>query len=212
MNAKNSKKQLKFDRNPIEAIRDSGLGVAKATASALKGEAEEDISRAWKQLLGLSEAKTDTKSNESHDLREGEEFVLPKRENKVNIAPAIDYVSEILHAERRISSEDSRNLNAKIEQLRIEITKLAKSSSELEVVVKDISIESVGPNPGKYHLNFFEWVLATIQAARIRIEDSANWLSSVSTKSQKKGFWNSVKKHGTSYMLSGERAVAQQVG
>ena len=117
-----------------------------------------------------------------------------------------------MHSERRTSNETNRQLNTKIEELRIEIAKLAKSSTQLEVMVKDVSIERVGPNPGKYHLNFFEWVLATIQIARIRVEESTNWLSTVSSKSRKRDYWSSAKKHGTSFMLSGERVVAQQTG
>jgi hypothetical protein len=66
--------------------------------------------------------------------------------------------------------------------------------------------------PGKYHLNFFEWMLVTIQNARMRIEDSAAWVGVVSGKKNKKDYWNLAKSHGTSFMLSGERVAATQVG
>ena len=223
MNTKSSRKHLKFDRNPIEAIRDSGVNIATAVKDATTDEFEKSVSLAWKQLLGTTGETTSQNEQKSvkedsagskqmQDLQEGEEVIFSKKEKKAEIAPAIDYVAEILHSERRISSENNRELNTKIEELRIEISKLAKSSKQLEVLVKDVSIERIGPNPGKYHLNFFEWVLASIQIARIRVEESTNWLASVSTKSQKRGYWNSVKKHGTSFMLSGERVVAQQTG
>lgn len=214
MSSKTTRRQLKFDRNPIEAIRDSGANIVTSVKDTTVDEFEKSVSLAWKQLLGTTDKAEKTQNNaknQSHDLREGEEVVFSKKE-KANIAPAIDYISEILHSERRTTNENNRELNVKIEELRIEISKLAKGSKQLEVLVKDVSLESVGPNPGKYHLNFFEWVLATIQLARIRVEESANWLSTVSTKSQKRDYWSSAKKHGTSFMLSGERVVAQQTG
>jgi len=184
---------------------------------------KKSVSMAWKQLLGetreLTNSDTGQPSREGPvnpkqmwELKEGEEVVFSKKEKKADIAPAINYVAEILHSERIISNENNRQLNTKIEELRIEIAKLAKSSKQLEMVVKDVSIDRIGPNPGKYHLNFLEWVLATIQIARIRVEESANWLSTVSVKSRKRDYWSLSKKHGTSYMLSGERVVAQQTG
>jgi hypothetical protein len=210
MNTKTQRRQLKnFDKNPIEAIRESGSGAIKTTGTALKNELQLDVTRAWEQLLGKS---LKTTQKESYELQEGEEVDFSKKEKKVQIAPAIDYFAEIIHSEKRISAEQNRELSAKIEEIRIEITKLAKSSKQLEMVVKDVSIEKIGPNPGKYHLNFFEWVFASIQTARIRVEESTSWLSIVSTKSRKKDYWSLSKKHGTSYMLSGERVVAQQTG
>ncbi len=208
MNTKQVRKQLKY-RNPIEAIRESSSDVVKTTKTVLKQEVQEDINRAWNQILGVSQ-ETNRQIEQVDSAKE--EILFEAKQSRVEAAPAIDYIGEILHSETRISNENNRQLNMKIEQLRIEIARLAKSSKQLEVTVKDASIQSIGPNVGKYHLNFFEWVLATVQAARIRVEESANWLTQVSGKAQKRGYWASVKSHGTSYMLSGERVVAQQTG
>ncbi len=218
MSAKTQRKPLKFDRNPIESIREGSSDIAKVTARTLQDEAKLDSQIAWRQFFGITEsAKNSTKKiealdKETHDLQEGEELILSTTENKARVAPGIDYVAEILHAERRFSADNNRQLNVRIEELRIEIAKLAKSSKQLEMVVKDVSIETIGSSAGKYHLNFFEWVLTTIKTARIRIEDSTNWLTTVSSKSRKKDYWSLAKKHGTTYMLSGERVVAQQTG
>jgi hypothetical protein len=215
MATKSVRKLLGFDKNTIEAVRDSGISVAKTASKTLIQEAQADTARAWKQLLGVTEnadKRVKNADGQMHDLKEGEEVSFSKKEKKTNAEPAINYFAEIIHSEKRISGQENRQLNEKIEMLRIEISKLARSSKELEVMVKDVSIERVGPNPGKYHLNFFEWVLATIQIARIRVEESANWLSTVSSKSRRRDYWNMSKKHGTSYMLSGERVVAQQTG
>lgn len=226
MATKTNRRQLKFDKNPIEALREVGSSVMQSA----KSEAGLDTNLAWRQLLGTSAKKNNTYREMTssdidagvkegpvgkdvmHELQEGTEVSFAKKEKKAESAPAIDYVSEILHSEVRISNETNKQLNVKIEELRIEIAKLAKSSKALEVVVKDVTIQQIGPNPGKYHLNFFEWVLATVQTARIRVEESTSWLSAVSTKSSRKDYWSLSKKHGTSFMLSGERVVAQQTG
>ena len=108
--------------------------------------------------------------------------------------------------------QENRELRTKIEEITIELKKLSKSSKELEVTIKDVNIDLLPEAPGKYHVNFFEWILLTIQIARVRVEESANWASTVTGKRAKKDYWSLSRKHGTSYQLSGERAVAQQVG
>ena len=61
-------------------------------------------------------------------------------------------------------------------------------------------------------MNFFEWMLAVIRAAREKVEDSNAWLGTVKGKGAQRNYWNMFKKHGTTFGLSGERAVATQVG
>ncbi len=207
-----SKVQLNpFDKNPIEAIRDSGANIVRQASTTLKSETREDISRAWRQLLG-TEANT-TKKNRSGELQEGEELVLvEKTVRKLDIEPAINYTREIIHAETTIRSQDNRELRIRMDQLRIEISKLAKSSRELQVVAKDISLDTLPENPGKLHVNFFEWIIIQLQVARMRVENSVSWFNTLNSKKSKKDFWTLAKKHGTSFSLSGERQVAQQVG
>ncbi|MCL4353404.1 DUF5660 domain-containing protein [Patescibacteria group bacterium] len=221
---KTQKNRIKnFDRNPVEALRDTGSVALDATRKALQDEAQLEVNALWNQLLGASKQakKEDIKhtsnegpvgQNDFIEMREGEEIVLGKSERMAEIEPAIDYFSEIINATERASSQEQRELSQKIEEVRVEIAKLAKSSTELEVIVKDVTIENIIPNAGKYHLNFFEWLLVTLQSARIKIEDSTSWLTVISAKTHKKGYWPSAKAYGTSFTLSGERNVATQVG
>jgi hypothetical protein len=66
---------------------------------------------------------------------------------------------------------------------------------------------------GKYHQNFFEWVLIQIQQARVRVEDSSSWLGAVNKKGQgQKGYGGMFKKHGTNFGMSNQRSVATQTG
>ena len=85
-------------------------------------------------------------------------------------------------------------------------------SKEIETQFKDVDTINLPETPGKYHLNFFEWVLSVVRNARMKIEDSKAWLSSAGSRSSKKDHWTTNKKQGTQFGLSGERTVATQTG
>ena len=99
-----------------------------------------------------------------------------------------------------------------MDELRIEIAKLAQSSSELEAVVQDVNLDNLPEAPGKLHVNFFEWIVLQLRTARIRVENSVSWSNAVLGKGNKKKYWNLAQKHRTSFSLSSERVVAQQTG
>jgi len=219
---KTTKTQLRnFDKNFIEAGRDITHGVVD---SVKKDLLQQGVNTAWKRFLGdFSDMNSKDTQNgvkegpvASGDLREGEELDLVIKTEWAKVEPALNYMdsyrNDVLHFEERGTREENRELKAKIEEIKTELIKLSESSSELEVEFKDIAIQTLPQNPGKYHLNFFEWVLVTIRNARMRIEDSAAWVSVVSGKKNKKNYWNLAKQHGTSFSLSGERVVAQQTG
>ena len=201
-----------FNNNPIEALRDAGVDSVKAVGNSIKSDliqagGEDFIS----QLLGIERTKQ-TKET-SGELKEGEELVLVEKEEKrVNIEAHIDYRREIIHAETRINHQENAELRARMDELRIEIAKLAESSGELQAIARDINLDTLPENPGKLHVNFFEWIILQLKAARIKVENSVSWSNAVLGKKGKKDYWNLAKKHGTSFSLSGERAVAQQTG
>lgn len=193
-------------KNPYETNED--------VVSKLKTTVKDELSRDWKiamaQMLGISEQNQQERT--SGDLSEGEEIIFPKKEKTVNIEPGIDYLREIVHTETRINRKEQTQLEAKIQEIVIELKKLSQSSKELELEFKDITVATLPTTPGKYHLNFFEWMLITIQNARMRVEDSAAWVNVIAGKKGKKDYWSLAKAHGTSFSLSGERVVAQQTG
>src|SRR3990172_6157824 len=186
MAAKNPLKRLReADKNPFE----TGTNLVSDAAKTVRDELSEDWKISIRQMLGVSEQATRTPGKLAQlegELSEGEELVLigTKKEKKAEIEPGIDYVREIIHAETIHSQKDNRELRQRVGEIQIELRKLSKSSKELEVTFKNVSVETINMpvNPGKYHLNFFEWMLATIQNARMRIEDSASWLNVVSGK------------------------------
>jgi hypothetical protein len=207
-------KQVKFsDKNFVEAAaRDITDGVVNSVKNDL---VREGISSAWKSLLTNAD-NADRKASQMQtmagDLQEGEEINFSRSERRVDIDPGIDYKEEILHFEKKEMHAQQGQLNQRVEQIMIELKQLSKSVKQLETQVKDVDMGMLPQVVGKYHENFFEFILSSLKNARIKIEDSTNWLSTVGKKASKKGYWGNAKKHGTSYTLSGDRAVSQQVG
>jgi len=211
------KKAKQFDKNSIEAVRnpfEDVVGIKNLPREMVKqtvGESKKMASGFIEQLLGINGFKS------SGEMTPGQEIDLSvKREKKEKVEKrveaGIDYISEILHGEKRISRHEQAELNQRIDQLLGELHKLAQSSKSLEVEFKQVVVEQRPVMAGKYHVNFFEWLLSVVRAARIKVEESSSWLGAISGKKSKKDYWGMAKKHGTSFSLSGERVVATQVG
>jgi hypothetical protein len=205
---KKKKKQPLIDVNPIEAVRD----FSGAVADSMK---EDVVKKGYSDLLKQI-AQVEEKTKQLHgELSEGQEMDLsqhgeaPKRHD---IDPGIDYHREMRHFSERNQSMENRQIDAKLEQIMVELEKLIEESSELETKFQIIAVEQKPVEPGSYHLNFFEWMIGTIQAARQQIEDSSAWLSALQSKKGKKSYWAMFKKHGTSFGMSNERMVATQSG
>jgi hypothetical protein len=214
MKLKSTKKQPKqyADQNPIEALRSIGGGVKNSFVEDL---GKDSISDMWDQILNAP-----TKDNKPHsasgDLSHGEEISF---EDIKHSSEAIEhseefhhYKNEVIHAEKRVASESSAELKVKIQEILIEIKKLSESSAELKSEFAEIAMEEVPETPGTYHLSFLEFVLDTIRNLRTKVEESGAWLNAFYSKKAKRGYWAQYKKHGTSFGLSNERAVATQTG
>src|ERR1035437_6446546 len=205
-----TKPQKFSDKNFVEAAaRDITTGVVSSVKNDL---VREGISAAWKSLLTSAE-KTDKKAAQMQamagDLQEGQEISFSRSERRVDIDPGIDYKEEILHFERKTTQVQQGQLNQRVEQIMIELKQLSQSVKGLESQVKDVDTNMLPQSAGKYNETFFEFILTNLRNARLRIEDSTNWLNAVGKKASKKGYWGNAKKHGTSYTLSADRSVSQ---
>ena len=215
-----------IDQNPIEAVRNTldKAGFDDAT-KALMNEGKAQITSAWEQLIGIG----DYKAENSGDMQEGQEIDLAsykqkrqqeqavslekkKQEKNQRIEAGWDYASEIIHAEKRFRTQENHTVEQQIQVIIYELQKLIKSSKVLEVEFKEVAVTEMPENAGKYHVNFFEWMITVVRAARMKVEDSQAWLQTVRGKGAKKDYWGLFKKHGTSFGLSGERTAATQTG
>ena len=93
----------------------------------------------------------------------------------------------------------------------MELQKLVASSSMLQVEFSQVSMSQAPKDPGKYHVNFFQWVLTVIRQARMKVEDAGAWQAAIKGK-RKNGFWQRAKKEGTTFLLHHDRNVATQAG
>lgn len=211
MTSKKPQNKNRYDKNSIEAIRDLGGSVVKSVAKDLGQDMVSDL---WDQLLGVSEVS----SKKHGDMNMGEEINLAQMAGKAkteatkHIEAAINWKDEILHSEKRSMQETGREISVKIQEIVIELKKIASTSKELQTQFKGVVAEQRITKPGKYHLTFFEFMLSMIRDARMKIESSGAWLGASKSKKAKKGYWNQFKKHGTSFGLSNERVVATQTG
>ena len=173
------------------------------------------------EQIGIEKHKNQEKKG--GDLLEGQELSLSdiksmrkQEEQKEEIArfldidPGLDYKREVLGGENQM--RESAELSRTLDQILFELKQLAASSKELQTQFKEVVVEQRIEKPGKYHLTFFSFILTLIRDAKEKIEDSSVWLTASKGKAEKKGYWGMFKKHGTSFGLSNERAVATQVG
>jgi hypothetical protein len=136
----------------------------------------------------------------------------PEKAHKQESHGAIDYAGEILNTGK--SHKELREVSEQVQQIMVELKKLISSSRVLQMEFAEVAVEQAPVNVGKYHVNFFDWMLSVIRIARQKVEDSGAWLNTIQAKGSKKklGYWGMMKKHGTSFGLSNERAIATQAG
>src|SRR3990167_2143142 len=206
---KSTKKERKqyAEDNPLEIIT-AGL---KSTVVDDLGRAS--VNDAWDQLLGRAPSK-DELTPQSGDLSEGAELSLSHiKEEVVQITEqGREFAAEIVHAGKRAQTENSREIEVRMQEILIEIKKLKQSSGELQKQVEVITIEQTAENPGVYHVNFLEKMLTYLRDIRLSVEDSLAWFQALRSKKAARQYGVLAKKRGTSFTLSNERVVATQTG
>lgn len=218
--------------NPIEALKSAPDAVGKAAQETAKDFTGDFFKQLFGDLLGASSKapsesviKKGTEQIKNLDPKTGAvELFNAKNHGKTESgkrtekAPrqeaAINYHRDVLHNRERASRGEVRDMNDKVKQLTFEIQQLASSSAELRKNFFESSMNHAPAKVGEYHIHFLEWMILMIKSAREKVEDSNAWLNTVKGKGGKKGkgYWGMFKKHGTSFGMSNERAVATQAG
>lgn len=200
----------------------------KRAKNKVKQYAEDSIEKiiggTFDQILGTTDSKEKQKKNRG-DLIEGQELNLKglqgknlkneeaSREVEAGIDYLTNYSREIGHAAEMTVGRESQEIEAQLREIMAEIKKLADTSKELQMQFKEVAIEQHVAKPGKYHKNFFSWLLSIIKSARMKVEDSEAWLAAMQSKKKSRGYWQMANKGAnTSFTLSNERNVATQVG
>lgn len=140
---------------------------------------------------------------------------LPDKPRRLDVAPGLEYhrkfTADVLRYREQSMHKENQEVKYRVGQIQIELERIAKTSKIIEAQFAQLTIEET-PEVGTYHINFFEWVLSVIQAARTKIEDSGSWMGALASKKGKRSYWAMFKKHGTSFGLSNERGVSTQTG
>ncbi|MDP2637615.1 MAG: DUF5660 domain-containing protein [Candidatus Levybacteria bacterium] len=218
-----SKAKQYVNKNPLEQLLDIGSGVAQAGADFGKKAVNLDN---WDEILGMVDPKEKQKNQHAGgDLSEGKILDLRKIHKKdqaeakaesdsarTEKEPGIDYVREIIHAGERVATRENREIEGQLKEIMSEIKKLADSSKELQTQFKEVAVEQHVEKPGKYHKNFFEWLLSVVRIARMKVENSGAWLAAMQSKKKSRQYGEMSKKHGTTFTLSHERTAATQTG
>lgn len=210
-----TKKPVRTFENPVETWRD----FVDNTTNSAKQEAKSWASDALAQIAALEKDvqkfSGELEAGQSIDIGQMEQAAnTPARqETRAYAMPGIDYHREFAAVrETRVITEDTREIQVRINQILGELHNLTNSSQELAVQFEEVTMETAPAQAGTYHLNFFEWVFSVIRKARERIDESQTWLTMFQSKKEQKSYWNMFSKHGTTFGLSGERVVATQTG
>lgn len=186
----------------LEALRDLGGQVGD---SLLNDVVVGDLETAVEQITGTN--LKEIKPNEVVDF--GKMETQPK-EDKEDLVQLRNFLPDIVKQENQVFIRAEIEVKQQIQAIRQELKNLAVSIKGLNQEIEVAVAENV-PTPGVYHLNFFERLRSTIKALRERIEESTTWLAAFNRKTGRR-YWNQFKKHGSSFSLHNERAVATQTG
>lgn len=210
---KKLKKKLK-EVNPFEM--DEPTGIVKGVGESLKKDlaGQETMRAMWEQFLTASEKASEHRGG---DMKEREEIDLSahseKKADHGHIEAGNDYHREIIHYAEREHHRELSEVEQQVQEIVIELQRLIDSSSSIiKAQYQDIAVMQAPAEVGKYHINFFEWMLVVIKTARMKVEDSGAWLATMKGKKGKRDYWSMSKKHGTSFSMSNERQVATQTG
>lgn len=125
------------------------------------------------------------------------------------------YMAEAEFETRRLK-ETKKEIEKRIADLITAIQKEAwafrEAASALSADSAKIIVEQKPAKPGRYHANFFEWILKLLQELRVEINKSRTWLDLFTQKKKARGYWQMFKKHGTTFAMSGERGIATSAG
>src|SRR3989344_2272743 len=163
----------------VEAVRSIPKNIGKTFMHDVLGGGKNDI---LSQLLGY-ESQTIPKTG---DMRAGQEVNLKQNKSeaqlkpiRIDAAPAMDYHREIARAGERLGIKETTQMQRDIQQIMVELKKLVDTSAVLQAQFVEVTVEQGPVNPGKYHKNFFEWMLIMIRTAREKVQDSGAWMAAL---------------------------------
>ena len=186
----------------LESLRTLGSGIGKTVAKDVTGKVASD---ALSALFGAP-VKPQGELTAGKPLNFQKD--LPRRQER---SPFPGFRRPEMQPRAPFVRKEEPHLKEQIEAIRAELKALSASMKNLNTEIEK-AINDTPVNPGVYHENFMTRIRSLILMLKEQIDDSRSWLSMHNTRKQKKGYWGSYKKHGTSFGLSNERTLATQAG
>lgn len=191
------KSTVRNQASPIEKLQDLGSNMISTVKSDLIGGV---VNQAFDSLF--SPGKTNLQPNQEVTMQSPEIVQAPR-------------VSEFRKpADFLLFSSADANLSKEIEAARMELKKAVGELTELNTAILEVekSLSLAPVKAGRYHISFFARLRTIIKLFRQQVSESRVWLEATVSKKKKKSYWGMFKKHGTSFGMSNERAIASQAG
>ncbi len=195
-----NKKQLPRYKNPLESLKDLGSHAAKSVSS--------DFGKLGGGLIDqfFGPYEDEEMMEEDPLRREQKQEQKPQRRKETIFNFREHYEKETIQ----------RQIQELLGQIKSMTKAAEKEGSELMQEVREaekMTIESLPPTPGIYHVRFLEQILSLLQVVRSKIGESRTWLEAMISKKKKRGsaFMSLSKKKGTQYSLSQELQSARSV-
>lgn len=144
-------------------------------------------------------------------LEAGESYEKPVSTEQVERRELPKQAAYEVRQEIILFTSQEQETQRQIEALQTELIALIRVVKEVDFEIQK-NVMQIPVNPGVYHLNFLDRVRNLLKLVREKLEDSRTWLKLANNKRKQKGYWSMYKKKGTSFGLSGERAVSTQTG
>lgn len=195
-------------QNILETLKDLGTGTGVQTKDFVKNTSEDFL----RELLGLSVKNvkrsgelTPGKSIQMGDVMSGKEEELVKERVQIN------FERRILNEEKQASQEKKEELKVELQAIMQEVKKVSESTEGLALAT-EAAIISAPVEPGIYHINFFTNLLEFLQSFRKKIDLAATWLQFSNKRAEKKNYWSTYKKKGSSFLLSPDHYSQRSAG
>lgn len=204
------KKQFIAAENPIEQLKDIGMGVVQEAKSLPSGILDTAL-----EQIGLKPQRQPLSGE--INLASGVHKTTEKIDQKgASLDAKLSQLKSVQSQEKEVYSAKQKALEQQIgkimHELQLEVKKLEEQTSELTGEVRAVTVATIPTKPGAYHLNYFEFVISMLRDLRKRVNESRMWLKVWANKKQQKGYWAMFKKHGTGFAMSDERSAATSIG
>ena len=195
-------------QNVLESLKGLGSGTVSQSKDLLKNTSEDFL----RELLGFSRSNV----KKSGEIGAGETIDIKdvfsgKEEENQKAKKQIKFERYLLNEEKRTFEEKDQALRMELQAIMQELKSVAESTENLAEAT-EVAMISAPVEPGIYHINFFQNILEFLKSFKKKIDLAATWLTSANKRAEKKNYWATFKKHGSSFLLAPDHYSQRSAG